>query len=314
MAVVIDFVKETPVITALSSAQKRLIRMLLYFDIFHYPLNQAELNLCTESEDELVQALNELVELNLIQQEGPYYFLSGKNYTKRIRQTTLSETYFPKAISYGKLIANFPFVRGVYVSGSLSKDWADESTDVDYFIVTTPNRLWICRMILILFKKTILLNSRKYFCLNYFIDTNSLEIEEKNIFTATEIVFMKPIVYGELFNDFIQSNGWVNRFYKKHHLGSTIPTIQRQNNIIKRLVEVLLRGRLGEEIDCWSMKRTLQYWKKKFPAMEAPDFEINFKTNRKISKHHPGGFQKRVMTELESKVAEFESHRGISLS
>lgn len=288
--------------------------MLLYFDIFQYPLKREELNLCVNDDGELQQSLIELIDMNLIRVECDYYALNGKEYSKRINQPTMSGSFYPKATKYGKLIAGFPFVRGVYISGSLSKDWADETTDVDYFIITSPNRLWICRMMLILFKKTVLLNSRKYFCLNYFIDTDSLEIEEKNIFTATEIVFMKPLVHEGLFHEFIQSNGWVNRYYKKNHLGSSLPISHPSNNVLKRFAEWLLGGALGEWLDRWSMKRTIQYWRKKFPLMEKPDFEINFKTNRKISKHHPGGFQKRVLAELNHRIGDFEQHYRIKLS
>jgi hypothetical protein len=177
--------------------------MLLYFDIFQYPLNKTELSLAVDDTSRLDEYLNELYSAGLIDNKGEWYFIKGKTYTKRIVEQSMSSHFFEKAKRYAALIYQFPFVRGVYISGSLSKDWADPTTDVDYFIITSPQRLWICRTLLILFKKSVLLNSRKYFCLNYFIDSSSLEIEEKNVFTATEISFLKPMVNDILFDEFI---------------------------------------------------------------------------------------------------------------
>src|SRR5947207_638283 len=52
------------------------------------------------------------------------------------------------------IIKRFPFVRGVFLSGDLSKGVAHADSDIDYVIVTAPHRLWICRSMLVLFKKT----------------------------------------------------------------------------------------------------------------------------------------------------------------
>ena len=91
------------------------------------------------------------------------------------------------------------------ISGSLSKGYYDDDGDIDFFIITSPKRLWIARTFLILYKKIFLLNSRKYFCVNYFISSNALEIEEKNIFTATELTTLLPM-FG---------NGSFHKFYEK---------------------------------------------------------------------------------------------------
>ncbi|MEZ5195381.1 MAG: hypothetical protein R2764_02960 [Bacteroidales bacterium] len=84
-----------------------------------------------------------------------------------------------KAKRFSTFISNFPYVRGISLSGSLSKGYIGDDPDIDYFIITKENRLWLSCTMLIAFKKIFLFNSCKYFCVNYFIDTNNLEIEEK---------------------------------------------------------------------------------------------------------------------------------------
>ena len=51
------------------------------------------------------------------------------------------------------IIAAFPFVRAVGISGSLSKQYADENSDIDYFIITAANRLWIAKNLPAYFQK-----------------------------------------------------------------------------------------------------------------------------------------------------------------
>lgn len=287
--------------------------MLLYFDIFQYPLKESELRLAIPSQSAHIDPITELIEAGIIENKGEWYFLKGRSYTKRIYENSQSDHFFKKAISYSRLINAFPFVRGVYVSGSLSKDWADDTTDVDYFIVTTPQRLWLCRTMLIVFKKIFLFNSRKYFCLNYFIDTDHLTISEKNIFTATEICFLKPMINEPLFNEFVEHNKWIGEYY--HSLANFETTHIKTKKIswFKSTIEKFLSGKFGENLDIWCMKKTLGFWRNKFPGMHKEDFEINFKSDRTISKHHPSGFQKKVIEALETKIKEFENSTQISL-
>jgi hypothetical protein len=305
-------VKDTIYITEIKTQHKNILKMLLYFDIFYYPLNKSELSLVIHDPLELNDTLEELRSSGIIDQDDEWYFITGKKYQKRIVEKSNSPQVYYKARKYASLINKFPFVRGVYISGSLSKDWADETTDVDYFIITAPQRLWICRTLLILFKKVFLLNSRKYFCLNYFIDTSHLEIEEKNIFTATEISFLKPVINESLYNDFISNNAWIKHYYH-HPAADRMNLVPSKNSTFKKISEWILGGRLGEWMDIWSMRRTLAFWKKKFPEMKTEEFEINFKSDRTISKHHPSGFQKKVLEELDRKIKEFEGHTSINL-
>jgi hypothetical protein len=112
-----------------------------------------------------------------------------------------------------KRIMSFPFVESVNISGALSKNFIDDDGDIDFFIITAPNKLWIARTLLIAYKKIVLFNSKKYFCVNYFISTNHLEIDEQNKFTATELVTLIP-VYGEkAYTNFVTKNKWVETIF-----------------------------------------------------------------------------------------------------
>ena len=78
---------------------------------------------------------------------------------RRIQGEQKAEEALKIARKQANFIAKFPYVQSVCVSGSLSKNYFDKKSDIDFFIITTPNRLWICRSLLVAWKKIFLMNS-----------------------------------------------------------------------------------------------------------------------------------------------------------
>jgi hypothetical protein len=268
-----------------------------------------------EDEDFFTEGLNSLCKLQLVYKLEEYYSIQNDAsfVARRLAGNKLAETFLLKAYKNAKLIGSFPYVRGVGISGSLSKGYMDESGDIDFFIVTEPERLWIARTLLILYKKIFLLNNRKYFCVNYFIDTNHLEIPDKNIFTATEILTLIPAYNQEVFKSFSDENIWVRQF-----LPNKLPvqTLSGGNSALglKWAMEKLLNNGVGSYLDSVFMKLTLNKWKRKFKHIKASDFEIALRTRKYVSKHHPQGFQQRVLSAIEQKCKAFENENNLTLS
>jgi len=299
-----------------------LVKVLLYFDIFHYPLTVKEIKrFCgtPATIDEVEYELGFLGRLGYIQQKGMFYstspndmpFMVDRRKTGNIKALRMLR----KANRYSKLISYFPFVRGIYLSGSLSKGYADEKSDVDYFIITEPGRLWLCRMLLALFKKIFLLNSHKYFCINYFIDTENLEIPDKNIFTAIELTTLITTCNSALYRNLMQANIWVKDFFPNTLLesisGESIPS---NESWIKRFMEKIFYGRIGDRLDDVCYEITFAKWKRKFRQFSRDEFELNLRSKKNVSKHHPRGFQAKVLSQYNEKVKEFEQRFQINLS
>jgi hypothetical protein len=195
----------------MTQVQKAILRTLLYFDLFSHPLNKQELfrMISVKTDwDEFEQSLSGLLELNLAGTEAGYFFIinGGSSIHERIKKLIRANRYHRISRFISGLIWLHPFVKAVLVSGSLSKSAFSKKDDIDFFVITEPGRLWLSRTALMLFKKIFLLNSKKYFCLNYFIDAESLEIPDKNIFTATEIAFLIPLRNAELCGKFLSAN------------------------------------------------------------------------------------------------------------
>lgn len=301
------------VLSALSAA---VLHTVLYFDIFRHPLNVDEIHRnChwqTCSLSQCAAALEDLQQKGILDESQGYWFIAGHDSYVRIRSEREERAvhFMAKARRYSALISVFPFVRGVYISGSLSKGTVDQNGDIDYFIITEPQRLWIARTFLVLFKKIFLLNSKKYFCVNYFVDTDQLTIPDRNLFVATEIAFIYPSVNGELYKSFIDSNHWIKLFYPNRQPYPVDSVPPERRTIFKKMMERMLSGTLGEWLDEKFLRLTLKRWKKKFPHVASPDFEVDFRSRRNVSKHHPQGFQRRVSAELEKRRQAISENSG----
>lgn len=288
---------------------------LIYFDIFNHPLKIDELEqLC--GQDQIDQAeIKYGIEQNLCYQYDNFLSLSKEveHLVKvRLEKEKRAQHYIKKLSFYGKLISKFPFVKGIAVSGSLSKNVMHDDGDIDYFIITHENRLWVCRTFLILFKKIFLLNSRKYFCVNYFIDDKNLEIKDKNIFTAVELTYLLPVYNQAIFDQFLKCNRWVTEEFSaiKHPIDFKVIE-ERKKGIIERL----LSGFLGEKLDLFFMNLTIKKWKSKFKNFDQQKMELTMRSNRGISKHHPSDFQTNVLKAYQEKCEQLKSkHEGFIYS
>ncbi|MCF8303851.1 MAG: hypothetical protein K9I94_11295 [Bacteroidales bacterium] len=304
----------------LTRDEQAIINSLLYFDLFDHPLTYEELchtsKLNGLSQQHFNRFINNLHSKKLIASKGNYYFLKGKEQIVENRQKENKRVrhYFSIARVIARIINSFPFVRGVFVSGSLSKMRAAHDGDIDFFIITEPGRLWISRSLLMIFKKIFLLNSYKYFCLNYFVDTESMEFENKDLYTATEIDTLIPLYNKELYHEFMRQNKWISRYYPNFPMHDDHKPISTGNNWFKIIFESIFNNRWGEQLDTYLMNKTLSYRKKKFSWMDKDRFNTAFITKKNMSKHHPNDFRERILIAYCEKQVDFEKRHKIKLS
>lgn len=293
-----------------NNPHSEILYRLLYSEVFNHPLTSKELQHFTDTDDEEVKrSLSELLEYNLVKYYDNHYYLfdSEEKVGKRIAGERRAQQKMGKALKIGRKIARFPYVVGVGISGSLSKGILHDDGDFDYFIVTQPGRLWIARTFLVLYKKLFLFNSRKHFCVNYFIDSDHLEIEEKNNFTATEVATLIPVA-GEIMQQFFTQNEW-HKMYAHSVLRTTAyPSVKK--SVPSRMSMFLLKGALGEKLDAYFMRITLNRWQRKFGYMPDPSFDLTMKTRKYVSKHHPQDFQSRVLNRFDELSKQYtQDHR-----
>lgn len=295
-----------------SPTERAIVQVLLYFEMFSYPLTAEEIlqfsndpgTTLTDVQDRLQDLANRGLAFRFSSffqsKNDPAWVLQRQESNRRADKT------LPVARRMARLISCFPFIRGVLVSGSLSKHCMRADSDIDFFLITEPGRLWLARTLLVCFKKIFLLNSHKYFCVNYFIDTEHLEIEEKNQFTATEIATLLPMYGSDWYESFYRANRWVHDFLPHFPPRLTRDVPAHQSGFLKKTLEWLLGGRIGNWLDEQAMHITVRYWRRKFRHFDDSTFDGALKSRRYVSKHHPLYFQKSVLEYLDRRFEEMQ--------
>ncbi|WP_296381242.1 nucleotidyltransferase domain-containing protein, partial [Winogradskyella sp.] len=278
------------------------LKVIIYFSIFKYPLTKEEVFSFSSDnsiEDTELQ-LKKLIENNIVYKFGNYYSdINDETLVeRRLSGNKMANDIMPKALKRAKLIMFFPYVESVSISGALAKGYHDNDGDIDFFIITKPKHLWLARTLLVAYKKLFLLNSKKYFCVNYFISSDRLKIAEQNKFTATELVTLIPIYGKTVFNEFVAENSWALDFYPNKTINTKLLSEGFKKPFWSNSLEVLFNNKLGYNLNNYFKKVTLRKWKSKFKHLKEKDFEIAMKSTNDVSKHHPQDFQSKVIVSL----------------
>lgn len=292
----------------------------MYYDVFQYPLTKIELFENTSVKVDQVSFFNELEELLL-----KNYLKKSKNFylnitslddivERRLKGNEMARSMLPKAYATSLKIAKFPFMKGICISGGLSKNYYDDKSDIDFFVITKENRLWICRTLFVLYYKTLSEEKRKHLCLNYFISEADLCIEDENSFVATELAYLKPIINYSMYETLLEKNRWYKKFFINKEVFSDSNCKLTPEPWYKKMIECVFFGKPGNWLDDKLMNITLKHWRKKYPDMSEEDFHLQFRSRKHVCKRHAQGYQNKVLTLWEEKIKNFETDFQFTLN
>ena len=272
-----------------------ILQCLRYFSFFQHPLRVDEIHRYLEVKVDLDTCrviLKELIDNGEVYSDGVYFAVKEEHLQNRKDHEMLNNKLMRIGGRVGRLIGLFPFVRGVYISGSLSKFGANGiDDDIDFFIITERNRLWTARLFLILFKKAFLFNSKKYFCINFFKSTDDLVLTKRNRYIATEAVSLIPIVNHKLLLDMYDKNHWIQSSMPNAHLywnKTAKPSIKLP------WVEFLLKGRFGNAIENKAFRIFEKHQKSKYKDHQSAEIVATKSTSALF----PNSVEKDVLTFL----------------
>ena len=292
------------------SLQQHIESTLTYFELFSYPLTATEIHrflnfACSirDVEDQLVlMKKNGKVDCS---EQGYYSRLHQPRWSvERDMGNKRAEKLLKLSSRFVRVIKRFPFVEAIAISGSLSKYYADKDADIDYFIITTTNRLWIARTLLHLYKKlTFLRGHQHYYCMNYFIDQSALEIGDKNIYTAIELVTLLPVYNQEAILKLKHQNGWFAEFLPNENLNQDERFLLPMNNgFFKSFLESFINVLWAKRLNQFFMRLTDRKWRAKWKKKSFPMDTYNqaLHTSLHVSKNHPDDFQFQVLNALKN--------------
>ncbi|MBI4099380.1 nucleotidyltransferase domain-containing protein [Candidatus Microgenomates bacterium] len=170
-----------------------------YADIFDWPLTVAE-------------AKKWAIKVKPMTNKTLDYKISKKQWERRKEKEKKAAKKILEAEIVAKSLARMTTIKAVFLTGSVAVGNAGKNADIDLMIVTVPGALWLTRLVVVIVLKLLGLY-RRTICPNIFLDTKHLEIKEKNLYTAHEVLQAKCLVdKGKIKRLWLRKNNWTKDY------------------------------------------------------------------------------------------------------
>ena len=298
------------------AVRQAAVRAVAYADVFSYALDAAQISRylhgVAAADAAIAAALEQATAAGgpLSHRDG-FYTLRGREdlVAQRHRRAAMATRLWPVALWYGRLIARLPFVRMVAITGSLAWDNVDADADIDYMVVTEPDRLWVCRWLIAVLTELQRLAGVPL-CPNYIISDRALALSDRNLYTAYELAHMKPLAGYDVYRQLRAMNPWVESFLPNAaalqppvedrwppHPGTGALLVRAA-----RVAEPVLRSQLGAVFDRVEMAYRIRKWTGKAPAQPGADTQYTPDCYKPHGLPHKG----RVLTAFAERLATLE--------
>jgi hypothetical protein len=258
--------------TVVGVLERAILETLLYFDLFDYPLTLDEVvrylgGVCSTT-DEVHACLVHTHHLHgrIIEIDG-YLALRGREtlIARRLDRAATSDRLWRHAQRFVRVLRLLPYVRMVAITGALAMKNSAAGDDIDVLIVTAPDRVWLTRAFAVA-----LVYAGKLcgdtLCPNYVISERVLTLEKHTLFVAHEFSQMVPVYGMPIYTRMCAANPWIQAMLPNAlHRAPGAPDQQPGliDRRLKRSLEWLLAGRLGDRLEAWEMRRKLRKFQAK---------------------------------------------------
>lgn len=196
------------------------------------------------------------VQKKLCMKRGVYVLKSeSEKVETRHNRVRISIGRFKKVRKYLWLLHSAPFVDSLFLAGSVPISNSKDTSDIDFFLVTRSDRIWIGRLWITLL--THLFKVRRHgkkdanrFCLNHYVTEENLYRDDHDVYSAELYSDYFPLRHKDpLFNDFQKANSWTKDWFP--HIPKRDHRLLRYQgtSFLKNLGEAVLGGRLGNHLE-----------------------------------------------------------------
>jgi hypothetical protein len=142
-----------------------------------------------------------------------FFFPSGRTnlIAERRRREARGRRFLQQHERMLRLLCAVAFTRLVALSGSIAHLNLEADGDLDLFVITRGRRVWTVTVALLVVAK--LLRRRRVVCANFVLADSHLSLDQDDLFTANQVLHLKPLIGEPLFATFLAANPFVKRFY-----------------------------------------------------------------------------------------------------
>jgi predicted nucleotidyltransferase len=216
-----------------------------------------------------------ITERDLIVQKG-----FEQLFSERVIRENISKKYSEIAETFvSQLKRRSGNVKLMAVCGSVAYGNAVESDDIDLFLITEKNRLWLFILRgLILARafniKAAIYGKKTNFCLSYVADERHIEDEimhNRSKLFARELLSTRVLVGKNYYNKLLERAKWIRHLYPKLYFSKltmqqneTVPKSDGRLQIItKDILDLLVFAALGNYLSLAAFRLNLKYRKKR---------------------------------------------------
>lgn len=206
--------------------EKAILKTLIYADIFDYPLRAYEIHKWLIGRKatlrQIERALDKLSKKKKVKNQRGYFFLRDGLVRKRILRRRGSQRFLLKAKFTTWFLKIIPWIKLVGISGGLAMENASKVDDIDLFLITARNRLWITRLLALILlsltgqRRQVGQKGRKIagkLCLNILLEEGSLEQTSKDIYLAHEVLQMRVLWQRNgIYKKYLEDNSWAFKY------------------------------------------------------------------------------------------------------
>ncbi|MFA5127168.1 MAG: hypothetical protein WC465_04220 [Patescibacteria group bacterium] len=215
-----------------SDLEKSISKTLAYFDIFDYPLTATEVwkwlyrphSPVTLAKVRECLSSGQWLQEKISATEG-FYCLKGREniFLLRKQNNNWAERKFAKVVRLVKFYRYLPFIKLIAVCNSLAYSNARNDSDIDLFVVTSKDKIWLARFWAVLLVQLLGLRQtdkkrKDTFCFSFFIDEDYLNIQsillgQHDIYSAYWVQQVLPVFDPEnIYPKFLAANQWYKEY------------------------------------------------------------------------------------------------------
>ncbi len=288
--------------------ERAILRTVAYSSLFDYPLTIQELrsNLLETAagEEELRETLRSSLPLReTVEMAEGFVFLRGERdcIRRRRQRESLSRQLLKKNQWVLKLVCSIPFTRLVALSGSAAHANVAQGGDIDLLIITQGRRVWWAAVSILLLTKA--LGRRRTLCCNFILSDRHLKVEPEDLFSANQMIHLRPLIGESLHRRFLEANPFVRRFYPAAEVGNA-PLNCRSGSFLsagKKASEWILSLGLGAFLELACRKAYSAYLRSKSKGWRSPAQVV---LGRDYLKLHTESHRQQILEDFERAVAE----------
>ncbi|NIA18421.1 MAG: hypothetical protein GWO79_00915, partial [Actinobacteria bacterium] len=229
--------------------EKAIVGAIAFFDMFNFPLTDFEIWKFINVKCNLFDVLDIFGEEeetkfpigNLVSRKNGFYFLKGRSgiIETRLKRYVYADRKFKLAMRVVKIFKLIPWIKMIAVSNVIGAHNLKDGSDIDLFIITEKEKIWLTRFFCITIAQLLGLRPKKgdtrdKICLNFYVSEEAMNLEglmlhnqtatvgsgvpspanSVDIYFVYWLVNLIPIYeVDNAYKKFIQANNWIKNYF-----------------------------------------------------------------------------------------------------